>query len=68
MAKCSLDTDLGQGKASEVPGREGEARGQPLPCRTVRQGNECMAPEARGSVSSGHRKAGDEECGQEGEL
>lgn len=51
------DADPGLGRASEGPGREGEARGQPLPCRTVRLGGEHVAPDPRGSASPGHGKA-----------
>ncbi|XP_076995866.1 protein phosphatase 1 regulatory subunit 26 [Tamandua tetradactyla] len=47
---------LGQGRASEGPGRDGWARVQPLPSKTVRLGNEHTAPDARGIVSQGHGK------------
>lgn len=63
----TLDTDLIQGKASEAPRREGEARVQLLPHRTVRLGDEHVAADVRNSVLPGYKKAGDEECGQ-GEL
>ncbi|KAM8802408.1 protein phosphatase 1 regulatory subunit 26 [Rhynchonycteris naso] len=46
------DADLGQGRASEVPGREGEARGQLFPCRTVGPGDEHMAPDTRDTRDS----------------
>ncbi|XP_070374503.1 protein phosphatase 1 regulatory subunit 26 [Equus asinus] len=54
-----------QEKASEAPGREGESRGQPLPCRTGRLGEEHVAPDARGGVSPGHRKAAEARRGEE---
>ncbi|XP_023392316.1 LOW QUALITY PROTEIN: protein phosphatase 1 regulatory subunit 26 [Pteropus vampyrus] len=53
----ALDADHSQGKASEVPGREGEARVQPLPCRTVALSEADAAPHARSDVSPGHGKA-----------
>ncbi|XP_066222802.1 protein phosphatase 1 regulatory subunit 26 [Saccopteryx leptura] len=51
------DADLGQGRASEVPGREGEARGQPFPCRTVCPGDEHVAPDTRDGLLASHGKA-----------
>lgn len=53
----ALDADHSQGKASEAAGREGEARAQPLPCRTVGLGDEDLASDARGGVSPGQGKA-----------
>lgn len=47
----------GQGKASEPSPREGEIRGQPLPCRTARLGDELSAPDTRDGVSPGPGKA-----------
>lgn len=49
------DSDPGQGRASEAPGREGEA--QPPPCRTVGLGDEHVAPDVRGSMLPSPRKA-----------
>ncbi|XP_045702298.1 protein phosphatase 1 regulatory subunit 26 [Phyllostomus hastatus] len=52
------DGDPGQGRASEAPGREGEARAQPPPCRTVGPGDEPVAPDAaRGGVPPSPGKA-----------
>lgn len=50
------DADHSQGTASAVPGREGEARAQPLPCRTVALSEADTAPAARSDGSPGHGK------------
>ncbi|XP_058380432.1 protein phosphatase 1 regulatory subunit 26 [Diceros bicornis minor] len=60
-------TQPGQEKGSEAPGREGESRGQPLPCRTVELGDELVAPDARGGASPGHGKAAEARRGDEKE-
>ncbi|XP_071073213.1 LOW QUALITY PROTEIN: protein phosphatase 1 regulatory subunit 26 [Dasypus novemcinctus] len=44
----------GQGRAGEGLGREGRARGQALPAKTGRLGDEHAATDARGGVSQGH--------------
>ncbi|KAK2488477.1 hypothetical protein MC885_003733 [Smutsia gigantea] len=46
----------GQGKASEASTREGEIRGQPLPCRMARLGDELSVPDTRDGVSPGPGK------------
>uniref|UniRef100_A0A8C3W5Y5 Protein phosphatase 1 regulatory subunit 26 n=1 Tax=Catagonus wagneri TaxID=51154 RepID=A0A8C3W5Y5_9CETA len=51
------DADRGLGKASETPTREGEPRGQPVPCRTGVLGDEHVAPDTRGAVAPGPGKA-----------
>ncbi|XP_054440763.1 protein phosphatase 1 regulatory subunit 26 [Pteronotus mesoamericanus] len=53
MKEAAPDTDASRGKAGEAPGREGEARGQPLPCRTAGLAGEHVAPDTRGGLSPG---------------